>query len=462
MGEATKKCIVTREKFQETVSVAFSALHNNQDFSDVTLVCEDNQQIEAHKVVLSASSLLLKRMLLGVQHSHPLVYFWDIRERDMVKIVDFIYNGQVEVYHSDLNEFLNIANRLGIEGVCDNNPIIEENLLPGLNLIKTKEEIFETDSFQSEDEHHKEPLNQVQFLDPLEPQGLVGRLLKRNFKSTANECSFKCNYCPIIVWYDGSNPTGIMQHLRGYHNKTKEEVFENDNIQNMGFEAAVETRKHYLSSSNIQMEGIETSNKRPNNVNSMSLEDDNKYKTEPLTQVHSLLSLEPQGLVGQLLLKYFKATPTEFSFQCNYCPTILRYDGSNPTGIKRHLKKFHEEEYLLFENNKTKEEAKRQFVVPSEPQGLVGRLLMKHFRSTAITGSYKCIYCPKMLRFDGSNPTGIERHLKMQHINEYLAFEEEKNEQKARTKAKNEKKAKAKVMQREEEISKQILDHRFS
>ena len=149
MVQATTKCFVIRENCQTIVSEAFSALHHNKEFSDVTLVCEDNQHIEAHKFVLSASSLLLKNMLLGAQHNHPLVYFWDIRERDLVKIVEFIYNGKVEVYNSDLSEFLNIANRLGIDGISDHNPILEENVQTSQNLIQPKEEIFVNDKFKS-------------------------------------------------------------------------------------------------------------------------------------------------------------------------------------------------------------------------------------------------------------------------------------------------------------------------
>ena len=119
MKFSTKKCYLTREDFQEKVSDSWNSLHNDQDFCDVTLVCEDNQQIKAHKVVLSSSSLLLKNMLKTVIHSHPLLYFWDVKKRDLSKIVDFIYTGQVEIYQSDLEEFLNISAKLEIQGITD-------------------------------------------------------------------------------------------------------------------------------------------------------------------------------------------------------------------------------------------------------------------------------------------------------------------------------------------------------
>merc|ERR1711983_67755 len=42
--------------FRENVSSAFGDLREDKEFSDVTLACEDGQQVKAHKVVLIASS----------------------------------------------------------------------------------------------------------------------------------------------------------------------------------------------------------------------------------------------------------------------------------------------------------------------------------------------------------------------------------------------------------------------
>ena len=40
----------------DNVNSAFGNLIEDKDFSDVTLACEDGQQVEAHKVILAASS----------------------------------------------------------------------------------------------------------------------------------------------------------------------------------------------------------------------------------------------------------------------------------------------------------------------------------------------------------------------------------------------------------------------
>ena len=41
------------------VSAAFGSLRTDNGLSDVTLACEDGQQIEAHKVILSVSSPII-------------------------------------------------------------------------------------------------------------------------------------------------------------------------------------------------------------------------------------------------------------------------------------------------------------------------------------------------------------------------------------------------------------------
>ena len=103
--------------FMANSGATFKDLREDQDLCDVTLVCEDNQQIPCHRVILAAISPLLKAMIRSSQHSHPLLYFFGVKSRNMSSIVDFIYKGQVRVYQDDLTDFLNLAEMLKIEGV---------------------------------------------------------------------------------------------------------------------------------------------------------------------------------------------------------------------------------------------------------------------------------------------------------------------------------------------------------
>ena len=76
--------------FQQDISTAFEALRKDIEFTDVTLACEDGNQVEAHKVVLAASSpffLKLKRN----KHIHPLIYLRDLKLDDILAVVDLFY-----------------------------------------------------------------------------------------------------------------------------------------------------------------------------------------------------------------------------------------------------------------------------------------------------------------------------------------------------------------------------------
>ena len=98
--------------FQENVKSAFGNMREDQDFSDVTLACEDGQQVEAHKVILVASSPFFQRLLGRNKHPHPLIYMRGIKSVDIVAIIDFLYCGEAAVYQENLDSFLTIAEEL--------------------------------------------------------------------------------------------------------------------------------------------------------------------------------------------------------------------------------------------------------------------------------------------------------------------------------------------------------------
>ena len=58
--------------FKDNANKAFGNLR--EDFSDVTLACEDGYQREAHKVILAASSPFFRSLLVKNKHAHPLHY----------------------------------------------------------------------------------------------------------------------------------------------------------------------------------------------------------------------------------------------------------------------------------------------------------------------------------------------------------------------------------------------------
>lgn len=103
--------------FDENVKSAFANFQSDQDFSDVTLACEDGQQVEAHKVILASCSPFLMELLRKNKHPHPIIYMRGVKFEDLVTIVEFLYLGEVNIYQENLAVFLTLAEELQLKGL---------------------------------------------------------------------------------------------------------------------------------------------------------------------------------------------------------------------------------------------------------------------------------------------------------------------------------------------------------
>jgi len=117
----TEKLCLKWNDFEDNTKTAFRSLRSDIEFSDVTLACEDGNQMEAHKVILASSSPFFQSLLRKNKHPHPLIYMRGIKSEDLVAIVDFLYLGEVNVYQENINNFLAIAEELKLKGLTGNN-----------------------------------------------------------------------------------------------------------------------------------------------------------------------------------------------------------------------------------------------------------------------------------------------------------------------------------------------------
>jgi len=67
----SEKLCLKWNDFQDITNNAFGSLRNDVDLSDVTLACEDGEQVEAHKVILAASSPFFQQLLRRNKHPLP-------------------------------------------------------------------------------------------------------------------------------------------------------------------------------------------------------------------------------------------------------------------------------------------------------------------------------------------------------------------------------------------------------
>jgi len=116
MASSDKFCLQWNE-FQANLKTSYRDVRKTGDYSDVTLVCEDGQRIEAHRVILASSSLFFREVLAVVEHPHPLLYMRRLGHHTLAAIVDFIYHGEAEVAKEQLDAFLDMAGELGVKGM---------------------------------------------------------------------------------------------------------------------------------------------------------------------------------------------------------------------------------------------------------------------------------------------------------------------------------------------------------
>ena len=120
MMVASEKLCLQWNDFQKNITTSFRELREDREFTDVTLACEDGSKIEAHKVVLASSSPFFLELLKRNKHPNPLLYMRGLRSDDLIAIVDFLYNGEANVFQENLDSFLALAEELKLKGLTGN------------------------------------------------------------------------------------------------------------------------------------------------------------------------------------------------------------------------------------------------------------------------------------------------------------------------------------------------------
>ena len=139
---SSEKFCLRWNDFESNISVAFRELRDDKDFFDVTLACED-EQIQAHKVILSACSPFFRQILRRNAHQHPLLYLKGVKYTDVQSVLNFMYHGEVNVAQEDLNSFLAVAEDLKVKGLTAVDPPTQEEDATSPLEVKAEPEVRE-------------------------------------------------------------------------------------------------------------------------------------------------------------------------------------------------------------------------------------------------------------------------------------------------------------------------------
>ena len=105
--------------FESNLRDYFRKLREDHRLFDVTLVTDDGQHIQAHKIILSAGSDFFSHIFMKSNLSNMLVYLKGISSDKLEPVIDFIYNGEAFITQEQLkvfNETGKVLLERGLEG----------------------------------------------------------------------------------------------------------------------------------------------------------------------------------------------------------------------------------------------------------------------------------------------------------------------------------------------------------
>ena len=216
-------------------------------FTDVTIVCDDQKMVNAHKFLLSGSSPVMKDIIDSLSENDSVIDLRGIQSEDMESILKFLYTGNVSFPQSRSESFLNVARYLDIKEIykifdIDN---VAENYYEDIVILDvttaddeqsaTEENVLEeykdAQCYSEEEEAISE--NQIEYVTPADdneqsPAQENGRTETKN-KDTefysqeeganyenqieASSDSKQCEFCN----FDFKNESSLDKHLKLVH-----------------------------------------------------------------------------------------------------------------------------------------------------------------------------------------------------------------------------------------------------
>ena len=195
-------------EFQSSIGKSLSKIHKDKHFADVTLACDDGNQIEAHKVILSSSSSFFQNILLNNPHQHPLLYLKGVKFHNLQSLLQFMYLGQTEVGQGHLEEFMITANDLKVEGLMEK----------GNNEEKLEEKVGEEILYFDEQLDYRikddiKPAND-QVLDILSDEMVENKFHTSDvYVDKTSDGLFPCDQCS----YQANRKQNVQQHIQTKH-----------------------------------------------------------------------------------------------------------------------------------------------------------------------------------------------------------------------------------------------------
>merc|ERR1711974_280031 len=186
----SEKYNLTWDTFHEHLQLMFKELFFEEEkYSDVTLVCDDQTPFKAHKIVLSACSPVFKKIIDNNPTQHPLIYLRGIQSYEMESILQFMYLGEGRFYYERMGEFLKVAKDLEVREISK-----------GLDMQFKAEDVTET-VVDDEEKHYP--------CDHCDYQATRKSQLQEHIQSKHEGINYPCDHCD----YQATRKSQLQEHI---------------------------------------------------------------------------------------------------------------------------------------------------------------------------------------------------------------------------------------------------------
>ena len=288
--------------YDDHIRSSYKSFHNNPRFTDVTLITEDFEAIQGHKIILSQASPLFDKLLI---FNNPLVYLRGVKSDHLKNIFEYIYTGSVSLKEEQVNVFISLAQELELQG------------------MRSKDKHHEPQSHHSAQENNPEestmPSNST-----LPNQETVNKQTETPPDSQQSK-KYACNQCD----YSSSQKANLKRHASSRHKSTF-------SCELCDYTTASETHlkihKNYIHSIKSESTGEEEPNEELEKLLQEDYEENGVESTDEEMVTDDLSSFEKTQLQDNL--KNINST------QCPGCDKIL----SNKMNTIRHFRMVHMKE----------------------------------------------------------------------------------------------------------------------
>ena len=212
----------TWREFNENSCSTIRNLFEDKQFSDITILGEDGEEMRLHRAVLASSSAFFRNALAKIKQSDPLIFLKGIQIKELHAIVRFMYLGQTEVPHEDLKAFMEAAKTLQVSGLSDDFiiPSFSSDKPPPIKRVRFSLErnqnlVFEQTELDENNFIECAELEQQQETEKKETNFNEMQDCQKNVMTGTENVKYSCESCDQMY----NRQDNLQRHLKIAHGK---------------------------------------------------------------------------------------------------------------------------------------------------------------------------------------------------------------------------------------------------